>query len=71
MLMVKSSSPCEIHSSLFLGFLQRYRPEATLDTYYSLVLPYPLIILGVWLVMLVAWYLVGLPIGPGVYPRLN
>ncbi|WP_250143301.1 hypothetical protein, partial [Escherichia coli] len=27
--------------------------------------------LGVWLVMLVAWYLVGLPIGPGVYPRLN
>ncbi|WP_438503150.1 hypothetical protein, partial [Citrobacter freundii] len=25
----------------------------------------------VWLVMLVAWYLVGLPIGPGVYPRLN
>ncbi|WP_439953103.1 hypothetical protein, partial [Escherichia coli] len=26
---------------------------------------------GVWLVMLVAWYLVGLPIGPGVYPRLN
>ncbi|WP_268864619.1 hypothetical protein [Enterobacter hormaechei] len=30
-----------------------------------------LIFLGVWLVMLVAWYLVGLPIGPGVYPRLN
>ena len=56
---------------LFLGFLQRYRPEAKLGTYYSLVLPYPLIFLGVWLVMLVAWYLVGLPIGPGVYPRLN
>lgn len=56
---------------LFLGFLQRYRSEAKLGTYYSLVLPYPLIFLGVWLVMLVAWYLVGLPIGPGVYPRLN
>jgi aminobenzoyl-glutamate transport protein len=40
-------------------------------TYYSLVLPYPLIFLGVWLLMLVAWYLVGLPIGPGIYPRLN
>jgi hypothetical protein len=50
---------------LFLGFLQRYKPEAKLGTYYSLVLPYPLIFLGVWLVMLVAWYLVGLPIGPG------
>ncbi len=56
---------------LFLGFLQRYKPEAKLGTYYSLVLPYPLIFLGVWLLMLVAWYLVGLPIGPGVYPRLN
>jgi aminobenzoyl-glutamate transport protein len=56
---------------LFLGFLQRYKPEAKLGTYYSLVLPYPLIFLGVWLLMLVAWYLVGLPIGPGIYPRLN
>ncbi|MBR7249916.1 AbgT family transporter, partial [Klebsiella variicola] len=50
---------------------QRYKPEAKLGTYYSLVLPYPLIFLGVWLVMLVAWYLVGLPIGPGIYPRLH
>lgn len=56
---------------LFLGFLQRYKPEAKLGTYYSLVLPYPLIFLAVWLLMLVAWYLVDLPIGPGIYPRLN
>ncbi|UHC85304.1 p-aminobenzoyl-glutamate transporter [Klebsiella michiganensis] len=55
---------------LFLGFLQRYRPDAKLGTYYSLVLPYPLIFLGVWLLLLVGWYLVGLPIGPGIYPRL-
>ena len=47
---------------LFLGFLQRYRP---------LVLPYPLIFLAVWLLLLVGWYLVGLPIGPGIYPRLS
>ena len=40
-------------------------------TYYSLVLPYPLIFLVVWLLMLLAWYLVGLPIGPGIYPRLS
>lgn len=55
---------------LFLGFLQRYRPDARLGTYYSLVLPYPLIFLAVWLLLLVGWYLVGLPIGPGIYPRL-
>ena len=56
---------------LFLGFLQRYKPDAKLGTYYSLVLPYPLIFLVVWLLMLLAWYLVGLPIGPGIYPRLS
>ncbi|HCO0409321.1 TPA: p-aminobenzoyl-glutamate transporter [Escherichia coli] len=56
---------------LFLGFLQRYKPDAKLGTYYSLVLPYPLIFLVVWLLMLLAWYLVGLPIGPGISPRLS
>lgn len=56
---------------LFLGFLQRYKPEAKLGTYYSLVLPYPLIFLVVWLLLLVVWYLAGLPIGPGIYPRLH
>ncbi len=44
------------------------KPDAKLGTYYSLVLPYPLIFLVVWLLMLLAWYLVGLPIGPGDLP---
>lgn len=55
---------------LFLGFLQRYSKDAKLGTYYSLVLPYPVVFFVVWLIMLVAWYLLGLPIGPGVYPHL-
>ena len=28
---------------LFLGFLQRYRKDAQLGTYYVLILPYPLV----------------------------
>ncbi|AUQ26910.1 p-aminobenzoyl-glutamate transporter [Dickeya zeae] len=55
---------------LFLGFLQRYHKQAQLGTYYSLILPYPLMFFTVWLILLVVWYLLGLPIGPGVYPRL-
>lgn len=55
---------------LFLGFLQRYNKEAKLGTYYSLVLPYPIVFFVVWLLMLVGWYLLGLPIGPGVYSHL-
>lgn len=55
---------------LFLGFLQRYQKTARLGTYYSLILPYPIVFLIVWSLMLVVWYMLGLPIGPGVHPRL-
>ncbi|WP_017814001.1 p-aminobenzoyl-glutamate transporter [Paenibacillus shenyangensis] len=56
---------------LFLSFLQRYQKDAKLGTYYSLVLPYPIIFLLVWSLLLVVWYWLGLPIGPGVYPKLQ
>ncbi|EEC8119757.1 hypothetical protein E8X30_RS25615, partial [Escherichia coli] len=36
-------------------------------TYFLLVLIFSV----VWLLMLLTWYLVGLPIGPGIYPRLS
>ncbi|MEH0875430.1 p-aminobenzoyl-glutamate transporter [Pectobacterium cacticida] len=55
---------------LFLSFLQRYNKEAKLGTYYSLVIPYPIVFFTAWLLLLIVWYLLGLPIGPGVYPHL-
>lgn len=56
---------------LFLSYLQRYKKEAQLGTYYSLILPYPIAFFIVWTILLVVWYLLGLPIGPGVYPRMS
>ncbi|GAA4714610.1 AbgT family transporter [Brevibacillus fulvus] len=56
---------------LLLKFLQEYKPEAKLGTYYSLILPYPLVIFVCWTLLLVVWYFLGLPIGPGVYPKLG
>lgn len=55
---------------LFLGFLQRYRNDARLGTYYVLIMPYPLVFFTVWILLLLAWYALGLPIGPGVYPTM-
>ncbi|EYD86317.1 abgT transporter family protein [Escherichia coli 1-176-05_S3_C2] len=43
------------------------KPDAKPATYSLLVL----IFLVVWLLMLLAWYLIGLPIGSGIYPRLS
>ncbi|MED4583284.1 AbgT family transporter [Brevibacillus choshinensis] len=55
---------------LFLGFLQEYKKDAKLGTYYSLILPYPIAIFILWTLLLIVWYFVGLPIGPGVYPHM-
>ncbi len=56
---------------LFLGFLQRYRKDAQLGTYYMLIMPYPLVFFVAWSMLLLAWYLSGWPIGPGVHPRMG
>jgi aminobenzoyl-glutamate transport protein len=56
---------------LFLGFLQRYLKDAKLGTYYVLIMPYPLVFFAVWTLLLVVWYVLGLPIGPGVYPKVG
>lgn len=56
---------------IFLGFLQRYQPNAKLGTYYSLIMPYPLLYFTCWLALVIVWYILGLPIGPGIYPKLT
>ncbi len=36
----------------------------------KLILPYCLIIAATWLLLLIGWYIIGLPIGPNVYPTV-
>ena len=45
---------------------QRYRKDAGIGTIISLMLPYTVILLVAWLLFFVAWYLLGIPIGPGL-----
>ncbi|WP_017347334.1 p-aminobenzoyl-glutamate transporter [Pantoea sp. A4] len=56
---------------LFLGFLQKYEKNAQLGRYYVLILPYPIAFFIAWILLLVVWYFLGLPIGPGIYPTLH
>lgn len=62
-------SPVSPFIPLFLGFLQKYQKDAKLGNYFSLILPYPIIILIIWIIFSILWYVSGLPIGPGVYPK--
>ncbi|WP_051620991.1 AbgT family transporter [Paenibacillus sp. UNC451MF] len=63
-------APMSPFLALFLGFLQEYKKDAKLGTYFSLILPYPIAFFIVWTLLLVIWFFLGLPIGPGVYPKM-
>lgn len=50
---------------VILGLMQRWAPKGGLGTLFSLVLPFTLVIWGVWLLQFLVWGLLGLPVGPG------
>ncbi len=60
-------SPLNPYMVVVLTFIRKYDRQAGLGTLISLMLPYSLAFLVVWIIMLVAFYLLGLPFGPGVH----
>jgi aminobenzoyl-glutamate transport protein len=59
-------TPLASNFPLVLLFAQRYEPEAGIGTLTATMLPYSLVNLLVWPLLLVAWMLAGWPLGPGV-----
>lgn len=55
---------------LFLEGLGKYKSDAGIGTYLSLMLPYALSFLVMWYLLFIFWYLMGWPVGPGVPQRL-
>jgi aminobenzoyl-glutamate transport protein len=58
-------SPMMSYFALIIAFFQRYEPKAGIGTLVATMLPYTFVFLAVWIVMLVAWVALGLPLGPG------
>lgn len=58
-------SPLFTYFPLMVGFLKKYDKSAGMGTAFSLMLPYSITFLLIWIVMLVVWTLFGLPLGPG------
>ncbi len=50
---------------LTVAFFQKYDKKAGIGTVVSTMLPYSIAFLAAWLLLLVAWYLLNLPLGPG------
>lgn len=66
-------TPLFTYFVIFIGFIEVFtknKNEFSIKGCYRAVLPYFLAIGLVWLLMIICWYVIGLPIGPGVYPGL-
>jgi aminobenzoyl-glutamate transport protein len=57
-------TPLMAYFPLIVIFTQRYKKDAGIGTVVSLMLPYVIILYVVWTLFFVAWYLLGIPLGP-------
>ncbi len=58
-------APMMSYFAMIVAFMERYDKRAGIGTIIATMLPYTFIFLGTWLVMLIIWILLGVPIGPG------
>jgi len=62
-------SPMMSFFALIIAFFQKYDSKAGMGTVIATMLPYSIIFFIVWTLLLIAWILLGLPLGPdaGLY----
>ena len=58
-------TPLNPYLIIILVFMQKFVPKGGMGTLVSTMLPYTIVFAVVWTIMLVTWYLVGFPLGPG------
>ncbi len=60
-------TPLMVYLPFIVLVAQKYVKTTGIGTVISLMIPYTFILLVVWIIMFIAWYLLGIPVGPG-YP---
>ena len=72
--MTKGFTPLLASFVIYIGYLNIYNLHKdkpyTIRKSLQMITPYFLLIFATWIVLIVGWYLIGLPIGPGVLPTL-
>jgi aminobenzoyl-glutamate transport protein len=58
-------TPLMAYFPLIVVFVKRYQKSAGIGTVVSLMIPYVIILSVAWTLFFVAWYLIGIPLGPG------
>ena len=58
-------TPLMAYFPLVVVFAQRYKKDAGIGSVVALMLPYVVVLTVAWMLFFVAWYLIGIPLGPG------
>jgi aminobenzoyl-glutamate transport protein len=58
-------TPLMAYFPLIVIFARRYKKDAGIGTVVSMMLPYVLVLSVLWTLFFIAWYLIGIPLGPG------
>ena len=58
-------SPMMTYFALIVAFLARWDPKAGIGTVIATMLPYTVVFGLMWIVLLVVWLMLGIPVGPG------
>ncbi len=70
----KCFSPMFVYFVIMLAFLEKYKPDesesVTVFGTMKKLMPFYLVMVGLWILIILCWYLVGLPNGIGTYPTL-
>lgn len=67
---INTLTPLMVYFPVIVTFAQRYQKNAGVGSLVALMLPYAAIILISWLALLIVWFLLGIPLGPGYPVRL-
>ena len=72
--MTNGITPLYAYFVIFIGYMNVYNMNEekpiTISGAIRIMLPYFVIISLTWLLLIIGWYIIGLPIGPGVYPTI-
>jgi aminobenzoyl-glutamate transport protein len=58
-------TPLMPYFPLMVVFARRYQRDAGIGTVIALMIPYTLVLTVAWALLFVAWYAIGIPVGPG------
>jgi aminobenzoyl-glutamate transport protein len=57
-------TPLNVYLGVMVGFAAKYQKDAGIGTIVSLMLPYTVVLLVLWTLLLIVWNVLGVPLGP-------